>query len=168
MAIVASAERLRPNRFMWLMGLYTENYQRIERVLQLRGRVPGCYVSSIGDGLDLSVELLARHAYTDEVRLTYGLVDPVTGQRDPSAYIRVYHDAKLAEATHCYLGRSWQDLLGLHPDPKLLLNHRLRMNAFLDKWLEYLGEQGHSPFTLVSCEHSEAPAEPDMLLQKEA
>lgn len=133
------------------MGLYAENYLRLQRVLQPRERAPGCYVSSIGDGLDLSVELLERHAYTDELRLTYGLRDPVTGQRDPSAFVRVYHDARLAEATHCYIGRRWQDVLGLHPDPKLLLNHRLRMNAFLDKWLEYLGEQGHSPFTLLPC-----------------
>lgn len=156
-AVLAPAARLRPNRFMWLMGLYAENYLRIERVLQLRQRVPGCYVSSIADGLDLSVELLARHAYTDEVRLTYGLIDPLTGQRDPSAYIRVYHDARLAEATHCYIGRRWQDTIGLHPEPKLLMNHRLRMNAFLDKWLEYLGEQGHSPFTLLPCDAAMPP-----------
>lgn len=156
-AVLAPAARLKPNRFMWLMGLYAENYQRIERVLQLRQRVPGNYLSSIGDGLDLSVELLTRHAYTDELRLTYGMIDPLTGQRDPSAYIRVYHDARLAEASHCYIGRRWQDTIGLHPDPKLLMNHRLRMNAFLDKWLEYLGEQGHSPFTLTPCGGTTAP-----------
>lgn len=150
-AVLAPLAPVRPSRFAWLMGLYAENYTRIQRLLALREREPGCYVSRVGDGLDLSVELLERHAYTDELRLTYALVDPVTGQRDPSAYVRVYHDARLAEASHCYIGRRWQDVLGLRPDPKLLLHHRLRMNAFLDKWLEYLAEQGHGPATLSAC-----------------
>jgi uncharacterized protein len=29
-----------------------------------------------------------------------------------------------------------------------VLQHRLRMNGFLSRWLEYLGEQGHSIGTL--------------------
>jgi uncharacterized protein YqiB (DUF1249 family) len=29
-----------------------------------------------------------------------------------------------------------------------VFQHRLRMNGFLTRWLEYLGEQGHSVGTL--------------------
>jgi len=29
-----------------------------------------------------------------------------------------------------------------------VVGHRLRMNVFLSKWLEYLSELGHSHFTL--------------------
>ena len=43
----------------------------------------------------------------------------------------------------------WQDVIGLHPPPAEVLDHRLRMNTFLGKWLQYLAERGHGVGTLV-------------------
>ncbi|NLB58733.1 MAG: DUF1249 domain-containing protein, partial [Gammaproteobacteria bacterium] len=74
---------------------------------------------------------------------------PVTGQPDPSAYLRLYRDARQVEATHCYVGRRWQDAIGMYPPAKLLVGHRLRMNTFLGKWLHYLAERGHGVATLA-------------------
>jgi hypothetical protein len=136
------------SRLAWLMGLYGENYHRIGRLIHPCELRPGAYLSCVGDGLDLLVEVLEVHAYTLELRLSYRLRDPVTGENDPSAYVRVYRDARQAEVTHCYVGRRWQDLLGLHPSPKVLFSHRLRMNSFLNKWLDYLVGQGHGPGSL--------------------
>lgn len=138
----------RYSRLAWLMGLYGENYQRIGRLIPHGELKPGAYQSRIGDGLDLLVEVLEVHAYTLELRLSYRLRDPVTGENDPSAYVRIYRDARQAEVTHCYIGRRWQDLLGLHPTPKAMFSHRLRMNSFLNKWLDYLVGQGHGPHSL--------------------
>ena len=143
----------RPNlpnfsRFAWLMGLYGENYQRVSRLFDFDALAPGRYVSQVPGGLDLIVEVLDVHPYTLELRLSYRMRDPVTGQPDPSAYLRVYRDARQAEATHCYVGRHWQDVLGLNPSPKVVFGHRLRMNSFLNKWLDYLVGQGHGPQTL--------------------
>jgi uncharacterized protein YqiB (DUF1249 family) len=59
-------------------------------------------------------------------------------------------DARQVETTHCYVGRRWQDVMGLYPPPAALVGHRLRMNTFLGKWLEYLAERGHGVATLVS------------------
>lgn len=138
-------------RFSHLMALYAENHLRFERLFQLPPQ-PGCerLRSSLDDGLDIHLDILQRYRYTTELRLSYALPDPVTGEPDPSAYLRLYHDARLLEASHCYVGRRWQDVLGLHPAPGILINHRLRMNTFLGKWLNYLAEQGHSPFTLTA------------------
>ena len=86
--------------------------------------------------------------YTVELRLTYDLADPVTGEPDPSAYVRLYRDARQAETTHCYVGRRWQDTMGLYPPPAELISHRMRMNTFLGKWLQYLAENGHGVATL--------------------
>ena len=138
-----------PGRFSWLMSLYADNYVRLAGLLDPHALQPGVQHSSVGDGLDLRIELLERHAYTDELLISYELRDPVTGQRDPSAHVRVYHDARLVEATHCYVGRRWQDTLGLHPPPSVLLDHRLRLNTFIGKWLDYLVLRGHSRFTLA-------------------
>lgn len=138
------------SRFGWLMGLYTENHQRLGRVIAPAKLEVGRYVSSVGDGLDLQVDVLEQHRYTTELRLTYGMPDPVTGQPDPSAYLRQYHDARQLEATHCYIGRRWQDVIGMHPLPAELINHRMRMNTFLGKWLQYLAERGHCIATLTA------------------
>lgn len=92
--------------------------------------------------------MIECHRYTVELRLTYDLADPVTGEPDPSAYVRLYRDARQAETTHCYVGRRWQDTMGLYPPPAELISHRMRMNTFLGKWLEYLAERGHGVATL--------------------
>ena len=148
LALNTPARSYRPSRFGYLMGLYAENHARLERIFAPDTLHADRYVSSVDDGLDLSVDVLERHAYTTELRLTYSLRDPVTGEPDPSAFVRVYRDAKLAEVTHCYAGRRWQDVLGMHPSAATMLGHRLRMNSFLSKWLQFLGDQGHSEFTL--------------------
>ncbi len=131
------------NRFSWLMALYAENYQRLHRLVVPEALAKGRYLSSVGDGLDLQLDILAQHAYTTELRLSYTILDPVTGEPDPSAYLRLYRDARQVEATHCYIGRRWQDVIGMYPPPAEVLDHRLRMNTFLGKWLQYLAERGH-------------------------
>ena len=138
----------RLSRLGWLMGLYAENHALLQQLFAPCGLPAGRHVSSVGDGLDLHVDLVAHHAYTVELRLSYALVDPVTGQPDPSAHVRLYRDARQAEATHCYVGRRWQDAIGLYPPPAEVMDHRLQMNTFLGKWLRYLGERGHGTATL--------------------
>ncbi|KIQ96524.1 DUF1249 domain-containing protein [Lysobacter sp. A03] len=136
------------DRFGWLMALYAENHVRLRRLFNTSDLAAGTHISSVGDGLDLRLEVLLQHRYTTELRVSYTMVDPVTGMPDPSAYLRHYHDANQLEATHCYIGRRWQDVLGMYPLPAALISHRLRMNTFLGKWLEYLAERGHGSGTL--------------------
>ena len=155
LAHTASIPRL--NRFGWLMALYAENHARLTRLFEPADLVQGRYVSSIGDGLDLYLDVIETHRYTVELRLTYGLRDPQTGEPDPSAFVRLYHDARQAEATHCYVGRRWQDAIGMYPPSDTLIRHRLRMNTFLGNWLDYLGEQGHGVARLRPL--ADAPAE---------
>jgi uncharacterized protein YqiB (DUF1249 family) len=155
--VLSRATRIpRIGRFAWLMGLYAENHERLVRLFEPADLAPGIYTSRIGDGLDLRLDLIEQHRYTTELRLTYGLRDPLTGEPDPSAFLRMYHDARQVEATHCYVGRRWQDVLGLFPPPAALLDHRLRMNTILGKWLQYLGERGHGLATLHEIERAAA------------
>ena len=150
------------SRFGWLMALYSENHSRLVRLFEPGDLGVGSYVSSVGDGLDLRLDVIERHAYTTELRMAYdALPDPVTGQPDPSAWVRLYRDARQVEATHCYVGRRWQDAIGMFPPPAQLVGHRLRMNTFLGKWLQYLAERGHGVATLVPA--SPCPAGPPVL-----
>ncbi|SMQ95760.1 DUF1249 domain-containing protein [Xanthomonas fragariae] len=150
------------SRFGWLMGLYAENFQHLTRLFAPADLAPGSYTSSIGDGLNLRLDVIECHRYTVELRLTYDLCDPVTGEPDPSAYVRLYHDARQAETTHCYVGRRWQDVMGLFPPPAELISHRMRMNTFLSKWLEYLAERGHGVATLRLDTDYVAPPRPSL------
>jgi uncharacterized protein YqiB (DUF1249 family) len=144
------------SRFGWLMALYAENYTRLTRLFEPADLAPGVYFSCIDDGLDLRVEVLDQHPYTTELRMTYAIRDPLTGEPDPSAFLRLYSDARQVEATHCYVGRRWQDVIGMYPPPAAVLNHRMRMNTFLGKWLQYLAERGHGVATLHGVEEAVA------------
>ncbi len=139
--------KLFQGRFAYLMGLYAENHERLVRLFAPQRLAPGSYLSSIDDGLDVRLDLIEQHRYTIELRLNYVLRES-GGELAPSAWLRLYQDAHLAEATHCHPGRHLIDVLGPYPPAQTVFQHRLRMNAFLTRWLEYLGEQGHSVGTL--------------------
>lgn len=141
-------QKLFPGRFAYLMGLYAENHARLVRLFAPQRLAQGSYLSSIDDGLDVRLDLVEQHRYTVELRLNYVLRDRANGELSPSAWLRLYQDAHLAEATHCHPGRHLIDVLGPYPPAPTVFQHRLRMNAFLTRWLEYLGEQGHSVGTL--------------------
>ncbi|PIQ37680.1 MAG: hypothetical protein COW59_05900, partial [Lysobacterales bacterium CG17_big_fil_post_rev_8_21_14_2_50_64_11] len=144
MAQSGTAARTIPSsRFAWLMALYAENFRRIQQVVDLAALDEGRWCSRGADGLDLHVDVLARHRYMLELRMSYAFADPATGLPEPSAYVRVYLDACQAEVTHCYVGQRWQDVLGTHPPAHAVFAHRLRMNTFLSKWLEHLRGAGH-------------------------
>jgi uncharacterized protein len=139
---------LLPGRFEFLMGLYAENYHRLARLFAPQQLEPGHYVSDVDDGLKVHLQVQERHPYTLELGLTYEFMDAHTGQRAPSAQLRMYTDAHVAEALHCHPGQHLWQVLGPFPPARTVLQHRLRMNGFLSRWLEYLAGQGHSIGTL--------------------
>lgn len=136
------------DRFARLMALYNENYHKLHALFSPDQLAPGLYVSDVGNGLPLHLEVFEQHRYTTELKLTYTVIDPVTGQPDPSAFIRMYRDAIQAEATHCYVGKRWQDVMDMHRPAAEIVGYRLRMNIFLSKWLDHLEQEGHSQHTL--------------------
>ena len=137
-----------PGRFDWLMGLYAENHKRLARLFAPERLTVGEYVSSVGDGLDVHLSVQERHPYTLELGLSYALLDESTGHPAPSAQLRTYLDADMTEALHCEPGRELWQVLGPLTPARNVVQHRLRMNGFLNRWLEYLAEQGHSLATL--------------------
>lgn len=151
-AVLDNRSALLPGRFEFLMGLYAENYHRLAHLFAPQALAPGRYRSSVDDGLDVHMHVQERHPYTLELELTYGFVDANTGHPTPSAQLRMYTDAHVAEALHCHPGRHLWQVLGPFPEAHTVLQHRLRMNGFLSRWLEYLAEQGHSAGTLERIE----------------
>ena len=145
---IEKPQSILPSRFAYLMGLYAENYHRLSRLFAPQSLAPGQYVSSVDDGIDVRFDVLERHAYTLELKLSYLLQDRDTGESAPSAWMRMYNDAHVAEVSHCHPGKHLWHALGPFPPTKTLFAHRMRMASFLNRWLEYLAEQGHSRGTL--------------------
>lgn len=137
-----------PSRFAWLMGLYGENYHRLVHLFAPQRLAVGRYVSSVDDHLDVCLEIVEHHRYTIDLVLTYAFVDGETGRPTPSAQLRMYRDAHVAEVLHCHVDGRLARVLGVPPPARTLFQRRVRMNSFLNRWLEYLAGQGHSIGTL--------------------
>ena len=58
------------SRLGWLIALQEENHALLQRLFAPASLLPGEYRSCIGDGLDLSLLVVANHRYTQELRLS--------------------------------------------------------------------------------------------------
>ena len=152
--------RLQGPEFRQLMALYSENYRRttllFDDLLSEHDRM----VSRVAGEMPIYLEILERHPYTTVARLTYFLEDNVGRVTpDPDAHLRIYHDARMTEATQCYPGQVSEPLFGSLVPVGDVVDHRWRTNRLLDKWLEFLLQQGHSVATLKPARDSEWPIE---------
>jgi uncharacterized protein len=138
----------RPSRFSWLMGMYAENYWTLTRLFGVQRLTPGQYRSEGNFGLPIHIDVLERAPFTLEMKISYALIDKQSGNPDPSAHVRFYLDARVAEVTACHEGSRIEHALGRDARAEEVLRHRLRMNSFLGKWLTYLEQSGHSRFGL--------------------
>ena len=141
-------QTLLPGRFEWLMGLHAENYHRLTRLFGPQRLPCGVYVSSLDDGLDLRFEIVARHPYTLDVHLGYRFQGDDGSEEAPSAQVRLYTDAHMAEVLACHADRRLARAIGLLRPSRSEFQQRVRMGSFLNRWLEYLAGQGHSAGTL--------------------
>jgi len=159
-AVLEHPSSLLPSRFSWLMGLYAENYHRLSRLFAPQALALGQYMSSLDDGLDVRLDVLERHRYTLDMRLSYCFIDSETGEQAPSAQLRMYHDAHMAEVLDCRADRRLVHAIGPLQPARSVFQRRVRMSSFLNRWLEYLAEQGHSIGTLEPCVASVVPLSP--------
>ncbi len=141
-----------PSRFSWLMGMHAENYHRLARLFAPQRLIAGRYLSSVDDHLDVLLEIIEQHRYTVDLILTYGLRDPETGGLVPSAKIRMYRDARMAEVLNYHSDLRLERAIGPLPPARTIFERRVRQSSFLNRWLEYLAEQGHSIGTLETAD----------------
>lgn len=132
------------------MELHTENHQRLAALFAPQQLTIGSYLSRVDDALDIRLDVLELHPYTQDLRLGYCFVDRESGEKPPSALLRVYHDAGMTEVLDCHANPRMVPRLG----PLLLpvrteLQRRMRMSSFLSRWLEYLAEQDHGQHSLT-------------------
>ena len=144
----------RPGSFTGMMTLYESNFIKltglIESLSAQRSAKLEPVVSVTPRDCDLHLRPVSSEPYTTTFKLTYWF-ESADGDRvaDPDLMIRIYHDARLAEAVggadthhhHKLRELAAQDTAGVH---SLELDRRWRNNVMLNKWLDYLLDMGHS------------------------
>lgn len=129
------------------MGLYGDNYWRLARLFSPHLLVPGNYRSQVVGDQPLWLRIREQQTYTTVLSLNYEFAGEARAL-DPGAELRFYRDASVAEMVACDDQQRIEDVLGRVALPKAVFGYRLRINAFLGKWLEYIEDRGHSRFTL--------------------
>lgn len=124
-----------------------ENYRHLLRLAPDLSLMAGKYLSSLGQGMDLHLEIFEQTPYTSLIHLTYFFPHPVGHYPDPDATLRVYHDFRQVDVMDMRQSALPLQRWGSHPT----LEQRWKINLFLSKWLNYCITQGHS-FSLLAQE----------------
>jgi uncharacterized protein YqiB (DUF1249 family) len=144
--------RARPRSFVALMGLYESNYTRLGWLVEDIGALEGVYLSVVDGDCELLLTVTDRSPYTATFTLTYLLPDRSPPDREarsaattssPDLSVRVYHDARLAEALGWAATHEHEALRRLRAGAERELDQRWARNTMLNKWLEYCVERGH-------------------------
>ncbi len=133
----------RPRSFVGLMSLYESNYLRLQQLVPELERLDGYYRSRVAGACDLHVEIIDRTRYTVTLSLSYFFYESERRIAEPDMKVRAYLDGQLAEAMSLCGGFRHADHnrpCGVHREE---LDRRWRRNVVLNKWLEYLMDQGH-------------------------
>jgi uncharacterized protein YqiB (DUF1249 family) len=134
---------VRPNSFVGLMALYESNYLRLLRLMPEIDRLDGCFRSRVAGECDLYVEIIETSRYTVTLSLTYQLATDAGMLLDPDMTVRMYLDGQQAEVLAIGEKQRHEALKRLVFEHREELDRRWRCNIVLNKWLEYLSDQGH-------------------------
>lgn len=133
----------KPRSFIGLMAIYESNYLRLLRVIPELERLDGYYQSKVAGDCGLHLEILERSRYTVTLSLSYFFLENDKRIADPDLKIRVYLDGHLAEAMSMNGSPRHESLRRLWREHRCELDSRWRRNVVLNKWLDYLVDQGH-------------------------
>jgi uncharacterized protein len=133
----------KPRSFVGLMLLYESNFLRLRHLIPELDRLDGYYQSRVAGDCDLHLEIQNRSRYTVTLSLSYFFQDNGVRVADPDMQIRVYLDGRQAEAMSIRGHHRHAELRRLALAHRAELDARWRRNIVLNKWLEYLTDQGH-------------------------
>ena len=134
---------IKPKSFAGLMSLYESNYLRLLLLVPELERLDGCFRSRVAGDCDLYVEILERCRYTVTLSLTYQFDSEDGKVASPDMVVRAYLDGELAESMSLGESHRHAGLPRLNAARSRERGARWKRNMILNKWREYLREQGH-------------------------
>lgn len=135
--------RARPRSFVSLMTLYESNYFRLGWLVPELRRLRGSSISRVAGEPALELSVVEQCRYTTAFRMTYLFGENDVIAREPRLDVRVYHDARLAEACGAGPAPTHPRLRSLAAGVAASRGERWTCNMLLNKWLEYCVESGH-------------------------
>ena len=133
----------KPRSFVGLMALYESNYLRLLGLVPELDRLDGCFRSRVAGDCDLYLEILERSRYTVTLSLTYQFETDDGLHVNPDITVRAYLDGRQAEVLAIGKKQRHPALRQLVREHREELDRRWRCNMVLNKWLDYLSDQGH-------------------------
>jgi uncharacterized protein len=153
-----------PRSFAALMSVYESNYIRLRALLPglaARGYRGERIVSRVHGEVPLHISPSEHSRYTTTLHMTYFFDEDGIQVADPDLYVRIYHDARMAEALACGAHVHRHPLFAPFETRRgSELERRWSRNMMLNKWLEYCADRGH---LLVGPPPPVAPAVPAAL-----
>ena len=125
------------------MAMYESNYLRLLRIIPELKKIDGCFRSRVAGDCELYVDILERCRYTVTLSLTYYFDGDDGRVADPDMTVRAYLDGQQAEAMYLTGNYTHVELRRLAKGHRAALDARWKRNVVLNKWLEYLTDQGH-------------------------
>jgi uncharacterized protein YqiB (DUF1249 family) len=153
--------RAEPRSLGALMALYEGNYIKLVSLapalnvsalnvpaLNVQGSAASAAriacISRSSRDLDLHLSVDAVTRYTVDLRLTYLFEDGDGLVADPDLHLRLYLDARMVEVISWSVSHRHEVLRQLALSSARELDRRWSRNIMLGKWLDYLGDMGHS------------------------
>jgi len=141
--LCAVSWRARPRSFVSLMTLYESNFIRFGWLVPDLRQLSGSMQSVVAGEPALELCVVEQSRYTTTLAMSYLFADFGGQQRDPELEIRVYHDARLAEARTRSVEPAHPQLRRLAASIPRENDRRWSCNMLLNKWLEYCAFTGH-------------------------
>jgi len=141
--LCAISWRARPRSFVSLMTLYESNFIRLGWLVPDLRRLTGSVISAVPGEPPLELSVVEQCRYTTTLEMTYLFQDAAGCVREPGLEIRVYHDARLAEARGSCADPAHPRLRTLVASLPRDDGRRWSNNMLLNKWLEYCAGSGY-------------------------
>jgi uncharacterized protein YqiB (DUF1249 family) len=135
---------VKPRSFAGLMTLYESNHVRLRQLLGNLRRLPESAISTSPRDLDLYLQVEERCRYTTELHMTYWFEEGGDATPDPDLRLRIYHDARLAEAVSCADSPRHVALRPVWRPASSAMQQRWNLNILLSKWLEFCLDNRHA------------------------
>lgn len=125
------------------MTLYESNFIRFGWLVPDLRRISGTVRSVVSGEPQLELSVIEQCRYTTTLGMSYVFDDSGAAVRDPGLEIRVYHDARLAEARTTIVSPVHPKLRRFCASLPRDSDTRWSCNMLLNKWLEYCAGTGH-------------------------
>jgi len=133
----------RPVRIAALLELYERNFRLMQRLAPELDLPFDAAISRSASDPALRLTVLERGPWTATVQLTYAFGEGADRRLEPDLRVRVYRDARLAEALNRPQRPGWLAAGEGESEAMRYLDEQWSRNLLLHKWLQYLLDQGH-------------------------